>query len=300
MITALTGENSFAVREALATLIKKFQGTPERIDGSTLELSQLPNLLMGGTLFAQDRLIIIKDLSQNSTLWPVFSDWLDRVADTTHLILVDGKPDKRTVTYKTLKSAGVIQEFPLWTDRDHGVAEKWVIARAGELDMRLSPVLASHLVYRVGLDQWQLASALEKLSLLDTVTKESIDEHIDLTPSENVFQLFELALEGKRQRLHEVIVTLELTEDSYAVFALLSSQVFQLAAVALAGPDDNPAKDFAIHPFVVSKLSRHAKRLGSRGARHALQVFAKADADMKRSKGEPWLLVEKALLELSQ
>lgn len=300
MITALTGENSFAVREALAAMIDRFQGTPERIDGVNLELSQLPNILMGGTLFAQERLIIIRDLSQNTALWPVFTDWLDRVAETTHLILVDEKPDKRTVTYKALKSAGVIQEFPLWSDRDHGVAERWVIERAGQLDMRLSAMLASHLVYRVGLDQWQLASALEKMSLFDTVTKESIDEHIDLSPSENVFQLFELGLEGKRSRLHEVIVTLELTEDAYAVFALLSSQVFQLTAVALAGPDDTPAKDFAIHPFVVSKLARHAKRLGPHGARQALRIFAQADADMKRSKAEPWLLVEKALLQLTQ
>lgn len=298
MITALIGENSFAVHDELARIIAESDVASERVEGTELELRQLPDLLMGATLFASQRLIIIRNLSQNTAIWGQFSDWLERVADTTHLVLVDEKPDKRTAAYKALKSGGAVKEFSLWTDKDRGTAEQWVVDRAKNMSVALDRSLARHLVARVGVDQWQLASALEKLALLSSITTASIDEHIDANPSENVFQLLELALQGKHGQVYAILQTLELTEEPYRLFALLSSQVVQLAAVGLAGADDAPAKDFGIHPYVAGKLASQARRLGPKGIRHALALFAKADADLKLSRGEPWLVIQKTLAGL--
>lgn len=300
MITALTGENSFALREALAAIVADFSGTPERIEGSTLTLARLPDLFMGGTLFASERLVIITGLSEQAALWAVLPEWLEKVSDETHVVLIEEKIDKRTSTYKALKAAGAIQEFPLWTDRDRSEVERWVRERAQQAGVALDARTASYLLHRVGLDQWALASAIEKLTLIDTVSQASIDEHIDASPSANVFQLFELAMQGNQKALHEHIATLELTDDPYATFALLSSQAFQCAALAFAKDGDNASKDLGIHPFVASKLARYSKQLGVNGARQMLSRFAQTDADMKESKGEPWLLIEKTLLEISQ
>jgi len=299
MITWFNGENTFEIQQAVKALADAFDGRAERVDGSTLELKNIPDLLMGGTLFAEKRLVIIKDLSQNSSVWEKFPEWIDRISDDIDIILIDGKPDKRTTIYKEVKKRVTIKEFPVWGDRDYGLAETWVVNHAKSIDFALDKRLAHHIVERVGLDQWQLANALEKVALLDTVTADEIDNIIDANPSENIFQLFELALDGRRRQLHDMIRTLELTEDPYKLFALLSSQAFQLAAVANASGSDNPAKDFGIHPFVASKLQRHGNRLGQRGTAHVLQAFAQTDADMKRSKGDPWLLIERTLLETS-
>lgn len=300
MITVLTGENSFAIHEALQALIRDFKGTPERVDGSTLELRQLPDLLMGGTLFARDRLVIIRGITENSSLKTQLADWLDRVDDSIHLVLIDEKLDKRTTLYKDLKKKANLHDFVAWTDRDTATAVAWVAKRAGQRELALDRSLAEHLVRRVGVDQWQLSSALDILANLDIITPQTIDEHITANKSESVFQLFELALEGKSSQLNDVLRTLELNEDPYGIFGLLSSQVFQLTAVGLADASDNPAKEVAIHPFVVSKLERHARRLGQRGVLDILAVFAKADADLKRSRGEPWLVIQKALLTIAK
>lgn len=299
MITVLTGSNSFEVDQALSAMIATFEGIPEKIDGESLELRQLPDLLMGSSLFADKRLVIIKELSQNATIWEKLPDWLERVSDDIHLVLVDERPDKRTTTYKALKQGAVLKEFAEWTDRDRSTAEAWVMTQAKERGIEVDTKTTRHLVERVGVDQWQLASALEKLSLTDGVTEEVIDTIIEANPAENVFQLFELALDGQAKKLHGVLATLELTEEPYKLFALLCSQAFQLAAVANAGPGDSPSKDFAIHPYVASKLSRHAKRLGRSGARKVITVFAQADADMKLSRGDPWLLIERALIAVA-
>jgi len=299
MITWFIGENTFDIHQAVKAAIAGFDGVPERVDGSTLELKNIPDLLMGGTLFASKRLVIIKDLSQNSSVWEKLPEWIDRISDDIDVILIDGKPDKRTTGYKEVKKRVSLKEFPVWGDRDQMLAESWVVQYAKTIGLFLDKKLAHHIVKRIGLDQWLLANGLEKIALLESASPETINDIIDPNPSENVFQLFELALEGRREAIHDMVRTLELNEDPYKLFALLSSQAFQLAAVASASQDDNPAKDFGIHPYVAGKLSRHGNRLGSRGAARILLAFADADADMKRSRGEPWLLIERTLLSVA-
>jgi DNA polymerase III delta subunit len=299
MITWFTGENTFEIQQAVKAAVTTFDGMPERLDGTTLELKNIPDLLMGATLFAEKRLVIIKDLSQNSPVWEKLPEWIDRMSDDISLILIDGKPDKRTTGYKEVKKRAHLKEFPVWGDRDQALAESWLLKQSETLGLNLDKKLVHHIVERIGLDQWQLASGLDKIALLETITPETINDIIEPNASENVFQLFELALDGRREAIHDMVRSLELVEDPYKLFALLSSQAFQLAAVASASNADNPVKDFGIHPYVAGKLSRHGNRLGARGAARILTAFAQTDADMKRSKGEPWLLIERTLLSIS-
>lgn len=300
MISWLVGENTFEVREAVRAIETAFSGRAERIDGSELTLARLPDLLMGMSLFSTKRLVIISGISQNSTLWEKLPDWLGRVSDEIHIVFVDLKPDKRTTSYKALKAVAELQEFPAWTERDTQIADQWVDMRAKAVGAKMDRRVVQHLVGRVGLDQWQLAQAIETLSLLDEITVEAIDKVVPPNLHENIFQLFETALEGKPVQVAAKLETFTIQEDPYALFALLSSQALTLAAVTYAGDDADPAKDFAIHPFVASKMVRHGKRLGKQRVGLIVEAFAKTDADMKRSKAEPWLLIERLLLEISK
>lgn len=298
MITILTGENSFEVHEALKQIAADFSGAPERIDGASLSVASLPDLFMGVSLFATERLVVIDQLSASSAVWEKLPEWLGRITEDIHVVLIEPKLDKRTTTYKALKEAAAISEFPVWGERDAVKAETWTTHRAQAQKIVIDRSLVKHLVERVGLDQWQLANALNQLSLLDTITKDVINDVIPANPSENVFLLFESALQGDTRQVAHMIDTLKLQEDPYMLFALLSSQVMTLAAVTFATDDKNATKDFAIHPFVASKLTRYGSKIGKRKAGHIIEIFAKTDADMKRSKAEPWLLVERAVLEV--
>jgi DNA polymerase III delta subunit len=299
MITLLVGENSFEIQRALDNIISGFDGNVEKIEGSELQVTQLPDLFMGVSLFAEKRLVVIKNLSENKSVWPVLGDWTDKISDDIHLVLVEPKPDKRTSTYKTLLKIADVHEFVQWSDRDVGVAEKWVATEAEKRGIQLNKKLIQTLINWVGIDQWQLFYALEKLSLTEEISEESIKNIVEPNPVENVFNLFETALRGDTKNLMEMLKTLEKTEDVYRLTALLTSQAFQLLAVASAGKSDNVAKDFAIHPYVVSKLSPIAKRIGKSGASKIIAIFSELDDDMKLSRAEPWLLVERALIKVS-
>lgn len=299
MITLLTGENSFEVERKLAELAARFDGAVERFDGAELDIKNLPDLIAGATLFADKRLVVIKSLSENKSIWPVFDEWLSRVADTVQLVLVEQKPDKRTKIYKALQKAATVHEYQSFTEKDTATVQKWILQEAKAMNLELNNKSVQSLIERVGFDQWSLLHALEKLSLAGEVTQEKIEELIERRPEDNVFALFDAALRGDRVVITKTLRDLELTQDPYQLFGLLSSQAFQLAAVSAAEPSDAPAKDLAIHPYVLSKLKPIAKQKGRAAIRKIITALAEVDDDMKVSRGEPWLLIERGLIKIS-
>ena len=299
MITLLIGDNSFETEQALLDIADKFDGKVEKIDGADLQLSQLPDILMGVSLFSTARTVIVRGLSENKSIWSVFGDWLPRISDDIHLVLVEPKPDKRTVTFKALKDNAIVKEFIAWTDRDYAKAEKWAIDQAKKLGFELNNKNAQFLVKRVGVDQWQLFHAVQKLSMVDSISEDVVKDIVEANPIENVFELFETAISGNMKQLKDKLRILEQTEDIYRLSALLYSQAFQLAAVAAAEKGDNVAKDFGIHPYVAQKLESVAKKVGKTNVNKIVKILAATDDDMKISAAEPWLLIETALLKIA-
>ena len=300
MITLLTGENSFENERALQALTSSFDSRAERVDGSDLDIKQLPDLLMGVSLFADKRLVIIKNLSENKALWSRFDEWLPRISPDIHLVLVEPKPDKRTKTYKDLQKVAEVHESKLWTDRDTHAAEQWVGEEVKRQGFKLDKKCTQYLVNRVGTDQWLLSQALHKLAVMGDVTVDVIEEIIEPNPTENVFLLFESALKGDAPKVKRMLEVLEATEDAYKLLGLLSGQAAQLAVLSLSDkPSAEVAKDMGVHPYAMSKLAPAAKKLGRGGAKKIVAAFAEADEAAKSSATDPWLLVERALMKVA-
>ena len=300
MIYLLTGENSFAIERELKRLADNFEGTVEKIDPADIELRNLPDLLMGATLFSPKRCIIIKQLSENKTIWNELPEWFKKVSDDTTLVLVESKPDRRTRTYKDLQKLAEVKNFPAWTVKDTSAAVKWAQHEAAAHNLILTDSLARQLVQRCGVDPWRLYHAIEKLSLIEKISSDIIAEVVDAHPEENVFGLLETALRGDGQAVRTTVATLKQTEDPYRVFGLLSSQILQLAALVFS--DKSPSdvvRELKAAPFVLSKLAPFASRMTQVQAQATVRSAAKTDMLMKSSGVEPWLLVEGLLMKIA-
>ena len=219
-----------------------------------------------------------------------------------HLVLIEPSLDKRTSTYKALKAVADIQTFPAWTVKDRVQAEVWVVHYGQAQGVTLNRQAAAHLVARAGYDQWQLSQAVAMLALVGEdrdITPAIIDAIVVPTTEENVFQLLDDALSGRAEAVSETIKGLMLTEEPHRLMALIVSQVMSLCAAVLAPDTADPAKDFGIHPFVLSKLRRFRSSLGQSGALAIVKLTAQADVDLKSSRGEPWLIVERLLVQIA-
>lgn len=300
MIDLFIGENSFEIEREITRRITGFDGDVEKRDGEPLVIADLQDLLQGQTLFSDKRLIIIKQVSENKSVWEILPSRLELISATTELILIESKPDKRTKAYKDVAKLATVKDFPIWTAREAHEAAKWVVLEAKKFELGLTDNHARHIVQRVGFDQWRLHHAIEKLSLANEVSIDVINELIEASPDENIFQLLDTALRGDIKGVQESIVNLRLSVDAYQTFGLLNSQIFQLSALALTNKSSaEVAKDIGAHPFVLSKLSPYAARVDKTEIKKIIEAAAETDMLMKSTGLDPWLHVEQLLLKIT-
>lgn len=296
MITLLTGPNSYAVAQRLRTMRREFAGEAESYDAAELEPQQLPDLLMGATLFASERLIVIRGASTNKTLWSALEQWVERVPEETSVVFVDPAPDKRTKTYKLLQKHATVTEH---AELNEAALASWLQAHARDAGVELSTDMVRYLVAYVGHDQWRLQGELEKVLLSGKpVTRELIQDVAEPYPEATAFELLDALFGGKQDRVHQLLSLLREREDPYLFFGLLSSQVVALLAIVNAGSrrPDEIARDMGLHPFVVKKLLSVARSLGTDRVEQLVENLALADERIKTSGIDPWRQLEMTLL----
>ena len=297
MIRLVTGDNTFAINEALKQKVASFAGEVETFDGSDLTTHELADITTGQTLFTQRRFVVIKQPSECRELWGDAAKWFEKLSSDDTVVLVEPGVDKRTAAYKWLQKNAEIEEFPAWTERDHYKAVQWVSEEAKRRGIILSKKQVERTVVRAGYDQWALHHALEKLALADEINDELIDGVIETTPTENVFALLETVLSGNQGELMRMLEILRQTEEPYRVFGLLASQVQQLALLKFADrPVAQVARDIgARSPYMLQKIETRAKSLPQSKVKATLQAFATADTRLKTTDNEPWAIIESLL-----
>ena len=305
MIILLTGTNSFAIRQTLDTLVTNFLNKNgahalERVDGESFDSLRLPELLQGASLFASERLVLLRDASKNKLLWEALGEWTDRVPKEVVLVLIESAPDKRTRTYKQLQKHGRLQDF---ADMSEPELVRWAVKAAAEYGATLDTSAAQHLVRQVGTDQWRLSNELQKLSAYSSaITMQSIDALIEPSPHATAFELLDAALAGNTAKTRQILARLKASEDPYKLFGLLVSQVQTLALVAAAQGKaaEVIAKEAGVHPFVVRKMQSAARRIQGSRLTEVIAAVARTDTQMKSTGLDPWLLLEQCLGNISK
>lgn len=300
MIKLFTGSNAFAIKQAVNDVVAANpQASLERVEAMELKPGDMPQLLMGASLFSSDKLVIIEELSKNKAIWTGIDELLSGVPDEITLLLVESTPDKRTKAYKWLQKNAEIREF---NELDERAAAEWLQTEARNSDVELQPEAARYLVQYVGLDQWRLKGELEKLLLAEVpITKELIQDVTEPHPQATAFELLDAAFGGDQDTLERLLAIVSRSEDPYKFFGLLASQVFALVAVKSAGQrgSDEVAKDLGLHPFVVRKLGGLADRLNQAKINQVVETLAKGDEQLKTTGAEPWQLIGRMLYTMN-
>lgn len=295
VIYCLFGENTYLRDQALAALVG--DRTIERVNGQSLGVRDLPDLFMGQSLFAADRLIVIRNLAENAAVWQELETYCDQESSETTLIILETKPDKRTKTFKALQENAQVREFML--PKNAAEAIKFTLDEAKNRHLKFDRRLAQQLVDRTGFNPWEIIHALEKLAVLDIIDEAAITRSIDASPSEQIFGLLEASLNGRVGRVHAMCETLALSEEPYRVMGLLATQVTYLAALVAADTRQPIAADLGTKPFAIDKLRTVAKKMTRSELRRIVDALATADDQMKSTGAEPWGLVEQALMKIA-
>jgi DNA polymerase-3 subunit delta len=258
-ITVLTGDNSYMLQAELHRLIAEFVAEHtdmalEQLDGEEAEFDRLRESLQSLPFLASKKLVVLRSPSANKQFVEAAQDLLTELPETTDVIIVEPKLDKRQSYYKFLKKQPGFHEF---SQMDVLGLAKWLVDQAAAQGRTLESKDATYLIERVGANQQLLANEVEKLGLYDKViTKRTINELTERAPQSTIFELLDAALAGKRKRALELYQEQRVMKvEPQQILALLGWQLHIMALVKTAGERDPSqiASEAKINPFVVRK-----------------------------------------------
>lgn len=316
MIQILTGTNTYALRAALHDAIAAFiaeQGgagafdesmATERLDGEEAPFERMQEALQSLPFLVVKKLVILQSPGSNKQFTEKAGDLLKELPDSTDLIIVEPKLDKRLAYYKLLKKQEGFNEF---TELDeHGLA-RWLVQESKAKGVKLTQDNAAYIVERVGGNQQYLANELEKLALhclpdasvklakmqpekrtgvpAAEITRQAITKLTVATPQSTIFQLLEAAFAGKTRRAVELYGEQRaLKVEPQQIIAMLSWQLHILALVKAAGSERTPdtiARDAKLSPYVVKKTAAIARGLTIARTRQLIADLVVIDERLK-------------------
>lgn len=288
MSIVLTGENSFGLRAELDKLVAAFlhehgDMALERLDGEEAPFERMQEALQSLPFLASKKMVVLRSPSANKQFTEAAEKLLSDVPETTDVILVEPKLDKRLSYYKFLKKSTDMREFaPL--DRN-GLA-RWLAQSAKEQGGQLSLGDATYLVDRVGTNQQSLGHELEKLLLYaPKVTRANIELLTEAAPQSTIFELLEAAFAGNTRRMMQLYEEQRgLKVEPQQIIAMLAWQLHVLALVKTAGERtlDQVAREAKLNPFVVKKSAAIARKLSLAQLKTLVANLLAIDTRLKR------------------
>lgn len=287
-VVTITGPNNFARHQALQRLVTDFVAqygelALERVDGEEVEFERIQEALTSLPFLANKKMVLLQRPSANSRFAETAEQLLSDCPDTTDLVMVEPKFDKRSSLYKLLKQQTDFQEYgPL----DGAQLATWLVQRAQENGANLSTSDARYLIERVGADQQRLASEVDKLALFQAViNRQSIDLLTDKTPQSTIFELIEAAFAGNRMRALELYdEQRRLKVEPIQIIAMFAWQLHVLALVLTSEGRSAEAIASAakLNAFSVGKSQRLARQLRLSQVRQLIDQLVTIDQRSKR------------------
>lgn len=287
-VITVTGNNDFertlVVRRLIGDFVQTYSELAlERLDGEDYEFARISEALTSVPFLVNKKMVLFQRPSANTDFVEAAERLLAGLPDSTELLLVEPKFDKRSRLYKLLKDTTDFREY---NQLDGPALARWLTTRATELEATLSPADARYLVERVGINQQLLANELDKLVAHDkSISRRQIDALTERTPQSTIFELIEAAFAGKPQRALELYdEQRRLRVEPIQIIAMLAWQLHVLALVVSADgrSADAIASEAKLNPFTVRKSQPLARRLSLSRLRQLLDELVQLDRRSKR------------------
>ena len=289
MIITLNGANSFASSTDLSKFVSDFEAEHgdiaiERSDCEEAEFDQVQASLTSLPFLVSKKLVVLRRPSTNKQFVEKAEQLLNDIADSTDVILVEPKLDKRLAYYKFLKKKTDFREYP---ELDMNGMAQWLVAEAKSKDGTISLSDARYLAERVGVNQQLLDGEIEKLLLYSPqITRQTIDLLTEPNPQSTIFELLESAFAGNTRqaiRLYEEQRSMKV--EPIQIIAMLAWQLNVLAIVKTAGSKSSQeiAKEAKLNPYVVSKSQGIARKLSLPEIKILVSDLLEIDTSSKRT-----------------
>jgi len=237
LLYILYGEDDFSLREAL-TEIKKELGDEAMVATNTTvlqsqntTLEQLIATCDTVPFLAPKRLVIVEGLLSlfeqrekvkhasklKDSGWVSLKGYVERMPESTVVVLLDGKLKKSNPLLKELASQATVREFKTLFIPQRGIQKgdqlyNWMQSRANKSGGNIAPAAARLLANLIGSNLWLLSSEIDKLCLY-TLGRTIEEKDVELLVAEarefTVFAMIDAVLEHRSAQATKLLHRLE-------------------------------------------------------------------------------------------
>ena len=287
MIVTLTGANDFARKAELKKLVTSFivehtDMAVERFEGDEADAARMRESMASLPFLTAKKLVVLYEPGKQKAFAEHIADAIKEAADTSDVVIVEPKLDKRLSYYKTLKKLTDFREF---SELDANGLTRWAVEYAKGQEGSISAPDARLLIDRIGTNQQMLQQELDKLLVYDpTITRTAIELLTDSMPQSTVFELLDAAFNGKARHALELYQEQRaLKVEPQAIIAMLAWQLHVLALIKTAGSRsaDEIAREAKVNPYVVRKSQALTRRLSLEVLKQHIQSLLSLDLKLK-------------------
>jgi DNA polymerase III subunit delta len=305
MIVTLTGANDFSRSRTLDELVTAFVGAHtdmalERLDGEDSSVERLQESLQSLPFLTDRKLVVLREPGKQKAFAERIADILQTIPETTDVVIVEPKLDKRLTYYKTLKKQTDFREH---NELDANGLAAWAADYVRTAGGSLSTADGRLLIDRLGTNQQLLCSELNKLLLYGShITKQTIELLTDRLPQSTIFELLDAVFAGNARRALDVYKEQRaLRVEPQAIVAMLAWQLHVLAVVKSGAPRpvDDIARGAKLNPFVVRKSQGIVRSLPMARLKQMIYELLQLDIRLKRSSIDADEALQLYLLQLA-
>ncbi|HUG41862.1 MAG TPA: DNA polymerase III subunit delta [Longimicrobiales bacterium] len=265
----------------------------DEVRGGEVTAETLGSLIQTPPMMAEWRVVVVRDaqgLAVSSAARAILEDVVKAPPPGLALVLVADIGGSKARLWDRLKKDAASAEFGRLPDAD---LPGWLMARAGEVGLRLEPEAARALATAIGADLATLVREMEKLRDYvgdrPAITRADVEAVVGAIPRQDRWEWMDLVAERRFDRARAALpILLEAGENGVGLVIGLGAHFLRLGLCVEGG-----------RPALENALPRHQRWLGRRieaqARRWSPPAIARAVEDLRRAD---WLLKSAPLSDL--
>ena len=257
-------------------------------EGKGIPLEEVGSLGITLPFFADKRLILIENTELFKSSYEM-ADMLEEFPDTTYVVFVEKKVDKRNRLYKWIQKNGCVTECALQQERE---LVPWAARYLKGYGKSISRKTAEYVIAKIGFQMDGIVNELDKLvgyvGDREEITAEDVDAICSGQVVGKIFDMIDSVIAGEQEKVFRLYGDLlELKEPPLVILHLLGRHINILIQVKEIGgslPDKDIAKKAGIPYFTVKKYKSQAKHFSKKTLYQLLEERADYEERFKTGR----------------
>ena len=204
-----------------------------RFSGKDVTVDAFSDAALTMPFFAERRMIVIEGAELFTRANDDLLNLLKNLPESTLIVFLEDKPDKRLTTFKEVSRIGLVEEFSLQSDER---LTSFIVHRAQDAGLNITQAAVRTIMDDTGRDMFAIASEMDKLTAYcmdkNVIEKTDVDNLCHVTVQDRVFDMIGfLANRQQKEALKLYYDLLELREPPLKILALMAKQFRILIAV---------------------------------------------------------------------